>query len=311
MNVSYLNVELARIRSRTRKSAAASVALHVLLFLCLYMIRATSPQAEALVEVSWIEPTPSVPAVAKSESRPENVVVQTRSVRKIPEYFVRGKAEAEVTPQPQLSRAQQDKLNKRLSSLQRDAVERRSQVAALTTSSVMTTPSLAGVPVEEREYGNPGELSRERARVGQPEVLSRTPVRTTRPALAVAQSQQIQVTPEPAKPVDSTARRTLAGASLSGPVADRPLVTYSTPVYPEWAKKEGVEAVTRIYFLVLPDGKVKTSVVVEKTSGFEDFDRNAVDALLAWRFQPLPGSQTGEQWGRITFHFRLSSAGTS
>ncbi len=131
-------------------------------------------------------------------------------------------------------------------------------------------------------------------------------MRASAPVLAGAKVQQIQATPEPAKSTDSETSRTLAGAQLSGPVADRPLISYSTPVYPEWAKREGVEGTTKIYFIVLPDGRVKENIVIEKTSGFEDFDRNAAQALLAWRFQPLAGSQTGEQWGRIAFHYRLS-----
>jgi TonB family protein len=48
---------------------------------------------------------------------------------------------------------------------------------------------------------------------------------------------------------------------------------------------------------------------VEKTAGFEDFDESARQALRAWRFQPLTGGRTGEQWGAITFHFRIREAG--
>jgi hypothetical protein len=31
-----------------------------------------------------------------------------------------------------------------------------------------------------------------------------------------------------------------------------------------------------------------------------------VEALLAWRFVAMPN--TGEQWGRITFHYKLDGA---
>jgi TonB family protein len=96
--------------------------------------------------------------------------------------------------------------------------------------------------------------------------------------------------------------------TLTGQIADRPLITYGRPVYPEWAKREGVEGSSTIYFVVLPDGSVKERVVVQKTAGFEDFDENAIEALLAWRFEPLRGSNPGEQWGTITFHYRLSEA---
>ena len=46
-------------------------------------------------------------------------------------------------------------------------------------------------------------------------------------------------------------------------------------------------------------------VRVEKTTGFADFDRNAVAALAGWRFQALTKGAAHEQWGTITFRFRL------
>jgi TonB family protein len=103
--------------------------------------------------------------------------------------------------------------------------------------------------------------------------------------------------------------RTLAGASLIGPLADRPIVSYVAASYPEWAKREGVEGSVRLYFVVRADGTVKETIVVEKTAGFEDFDDSARLALRAWRFAPLGSGQIGEQWGRITFHFRLRETG--
>ncbi len=60
-----------------------------------------------------------------------------------------------------------------------------------------------------------------------------------------------------------------------------------------------------LYFIVRPDGRIKENVLVEKTSGFEEFDLNAIRALRGWKFEPLAPGTTGEQWGQITFHFRL------
>jgi TonB family protein len=113
----------------------------------------------------------------------------------------------------------------------------------------------------------------------------------------------------PAKGSESTARRELAGATLMGPIADRPVLSVATPLYPEWAKRDAVEGSVTLYFVVRPDGSVKENVLVQKTAGFEDFDENARTALKAWRFQPLTGGRTGEQWGTITFHFRIREAG--
>jgi len=80
---------------------------------------------------------------------------------------------------------------------------------------------------------------------------------------------------------------------------------YALPGYPEWAKHDGVEGAVTLYFVVRADGTVRENVLVQKTAGFEDFDENARTALRAWRFEPLHGGRTGEQWGTITFHYRL------
>jgi TonB family protein len=53
----------------------------------------------------------------------------------------------------------------------------------------------------------------------------------------------------------------------------------------------------------------KENVLVQKTAGFGDFDDNARSALRAWRFEPLREGRVGEQWGTITFHFRIRDAG--
>jgi len=110
---------------------------------------------------------------------------------------------------------------------------------------------------------------------------------------------------EPANTGAVSAKRTLSGASLAGPIADRPVLSYRKPVYPDWAKKEAVGGSVTLYFIVRPDGSVKENILVQQTAGFEDFDESARTALKAWRFAPLAAGRSGEQWGTITFHFRL------
>ena len=100
-----------------------------------------------------------------------------------------------------------------------------------------------------------------------------------------------------------------AGATLMGPIADRAVVSHVTPLYPDWAKGEGVEGSVTLYFVVRPDGSVRENVLVQKTAGFEDFDENARTALRAWRFEALHEGRIGDQWGTITFHFRLRDSG--
>ena len=75
------------------------------------------------------------------------------------------------------------------------------------------------------------------------------------------------------------------------------------------AKSEGVEGTVTLYFIVRPDGSVRENIVVQKTAGFGDFDESARAALRAWRFQPLRDGRVGDQWGTITFQFRLSDHG--
>jgi TonB family protein len=111
-----------------------------------------------------------------------------------------------------------------------------------------------------------------------------------------------------AAPRGASPRQALAGVSLAGPIADRAVLEAVNPTYPEWAKSEAVEGAVTLYFIVLPDGTVKDNVLVQKTAGFADFDDGAMQALRGWRFAPLPRGRTGDQWGTITFRYRLADA---
>ena len=127
------------------------------------------------------------------------------------------------------------------------------------------------------------------------------------PQLATVSAPSFESERSKPQDVDNAKVRKLAGASLLGPIADRNILQQQTPAYPDWAEVQGVEATVSLYFVVRPDGHIKENILVEKTSGFEDFDANAVTALRGWRFEALGPGSTGEQWGRITFHYRLSS----
>jgi len=67
--------------------------------------------------------------------------------------------------------------------------------------------------------------------------------------------------------------------------------------------RDAVEGSVTLYFIVLANGVVKDNLLVQKTSGHKDFDENAKAALRAWKFEALSGA--GEQWGTITFHYKL------
>ena len=104
---------------------------------------------------------------------------------------------------------------------------------------------------------------------------------------------------------DVNARRVIAGAALIGPVADRAVLSHVLPVYPEWAKHDGVEGVVTLYFVVRADGSVSENVLVQRTAGFEEFDENARRRSGPGVSRRSRGGRTGEQWGTITFQYRL------
>jgi len=176
--------------------------------------------------------------------------------------------------------------------------------AAAAPSAIWSTPAAAG------GAGGSGQaLSLARGGTGEsgvPLALGRGGGTSAVPALAqAAGTSSLSEAPASAPEGDAHARRTLAGAQLAGPIADRAVLRHGSPEYPEWAKRDGVEAAVTLYFIVRPDGSVKENILVQKTAGFGDFDDSARAALATWRFAPLGAGRTGEQWGTITFHFRL------
>jgi TonB family protein len=288
-----------------------SVGVHLLLLLCFLVAHHVAPDEEGLTEITFLdaaEPLPVAIPVAVARSNPAPTTkIEKQSRDKREEKFERDVPVADIAPRPQRLERVEDKISERLASIQKKAAEKPVDIAALSTPSPVGRPKLAGTsdtfsPPEktdlsrtDRESTKPVALSRNTRRISKAEIVptpfNDTPIARARP-----------------KSTDSDARRVLAGAQLVGPVADRPVLSYDVPDYPEWAKREAVEGSVTIYFVVHPDGRVKENVMVEKTAGFADFDDNALKAILAWRFEPLKGGATGEQWGTITFHFRLSDA---
>jgi TonB family protein len=78
------------------------------------------------------------------------------------------------------------------------------------------------------------------------------------------------------------------------------------PHYPEKAREEGREGTVILRVLVDEEGKVR-SVEVNRSSGFEAFNRAAVDTVRRWRFSPARyGERRVESWVRIPVVFRLA-----
>lgn len=308
MSNGYMIVEMGAATLRTRKTLFYSIVIHVCLLLWLMLVQKITPEEVGITEITWIDPVTELPRaelppiLTKAERPPQAIVPrETPSVREKKEHFRRQNPFSAVAPTPQEDAAA-DKLSERLAALQDRKTEK---VVAISTPTPVGRSSLAGVDTE-RNPRKPADLSRQGTPNPTPVELKRSPVKTQRSSVVMATIPDTDARPTEMKDTDTNAQRELAGALLAGPVADRPLVSFRKPDYPEWAKDEAVEGSVRIYFVVLPDGRIKENIMVQKTSGFSDFDDNAVRALRTWRFEPLTGGATGEQWGTITFHYRLS-----
>ncbi|HTC21682.1 MAG TPA: TonB family protein [bacterium] len=97
--------------------------------------------------------------------------------------------------------------------------------------------------------------------------------------------------------------------TIEGELAARAIKTQVNPVYPDWAKKQGVEATVKFRLTVLPNGLLKEEdIQPEQTSGYKDLDQAVYVALVQWEFQPLdPGVAQVDQSGVITFSFSLKN----
>jgi TonB family protein len=296
-------------RFRTRWTVSASFVGHAMLFLFLALHHTATPEVAPITEITLIEPgdlapeTPAAPASAGSPA--EGVAVKVVSET----HFKRTATKAEMQPDPQESWSFQDRLEARLAAMQQNASTGTGIAPSKAPVSLFgSTPAVMGAGTG---IGSPVALNRGGSGAGAPLPLARGSGTGSAPTLAtVAESNHGGGdAPAPARGGEGTARRTVAGASISGPIADRPVLSYTVPAYPEWAKHDAVEGAVTLYFVVRPDGGVKENILVQKTAGFEDFDENARVALRAWRFKPLGPGQSGEQWGTITFRYRLQNAG--
>lgn len=299
-------------RARTRRCLAASLGAHALLLLALLLVPRALPGAPELTEITLLEPgdlmaaaaAPSAPArAAATRAGTETAEAEDASFRRVAPT-------AEVEPRPQADDVFADRIASRLATLQNVEASRVVGVAEArrpgTGSSIAPAAAATGgggATIDLHRGGTLGSgpavsLTRGGGGRGAAPVLATAPAAAGRSAAAA-----------PATAGATSARRTLAGASLAGPIADRPVLSHRTPIYPDWAKRDLVGGKVTLYFIVRPDGSVKENILVQQTAGFEDFDENARSALRAWRFAPLTGGRTGEQWGTITFHFRLQEAG--
>jgi len=307
-----LRLDLEQCRIRTRRTMTASVVLHALLFLWITTIKPSDIVTPPITEITMLTPGDLAAAEAGPAAPAPRVAPQPGlAARKVDNdvRFLRREDRGDIALDPVSPVSIADQMAARLSAMTQ---EERPAVPGTATTNLPTSifgtgpATVAGTgkgsaPVALHRggaLGGAGALPLNRGGGGG----SAASAPATLPAAKSGASAPAQVG-------DATARRTIAGASVAGPIADRAVLQTVVPEYPEWAKKEAVEGSVTLYFVVRSDGTVKENVVIQKTAGFGDFDENARTALRGWLFEPLRGGRTGEQWGTITFHFRLRDAG--
>ena len=293
--------ELSDIQSNTRRLAVWSVVAHLALGVFLLAGADRVPeQADLedfeLTQVTWLEDlepaeleeTPLKPAPA--EEPLEETVVST---------------EAAPQPEPEVVPPARDQLvamQESLARLRADDAGRREITSAAAPTLRRPDPASLGAMVP-RQVVPAQRLNRAAPRP----TAAPAPLNKGGSGLAEAAVRPTSGHGAGLSPV--ALREVLPGISLGGEVSGRKLINTVKPGYPEWAKQDGVEVTVLLYFTVLPDGRVKENILIERTSGFADFDGQARAALRQWRFERLPPGSGEQQWGRIEFNYQLRTTG--
>ena len=97
--------------------------------------------------------------------------------------------------------------------------------------------------------------------------------------------------------------------SADGPIvrAARPRGGYQVrPVYPESARRAGIQGTTLLRIYIERDGRVG-DVSVQRSAGHQALDEAAADAVRRWRFEPaLNSAGPVSMWALVPVEFRIS-----
>jgi TonB family protein len=300
MDALTIDRELAAITTQTRRLAVWSVVVHVagavLLLAVTSQPNLDAATDEVLTEITWAqpetEPVEVATSIAPAAVDEPGVVTAPGPSRPAPPVAVPTSA-----PAPRALPRESGPLPvaQRLAALR--AGDAGQRVVAL--AGAMPGPRSSWSSVAPRTTTPARELNR--AAAAPVATLAALPRARQGVVSAAATSP---AAPRPETTVAAT-REVRPGVQLAGEVSGRRLRDCVVPEYPQWAQREGVEVSVRFYFIVLADGRVKENVRVERTSGFDDFDRLARAALASWRFESLDPGATAEQWGRVEFKYRL------
>ena len=90
---------------------------------------------------------------------------------------------------------------------------------------------------------------------------------------------------------------------ITGALADRKLIKWPLPPYPEWAQQQGISAYLNINLKVGADGKVTGTVITISTTGYPQWDEMVINWIKSnWLWQNVPGLTSP---GAIGIRFRL------
>lgn len=311
----FVQEENRRYRARWRSMGTVSTVAHAIVLAMLFLYEPPEPASAGFTEIAWMDApaTTAPPLPPEASAAAADPIAPVEAPAPVEERFERPTETAVEAPTPQRVEAIGDRLRERLtaSSSLPDRPTALSVSSPTTSSTSSARLAAAAAPTPSKSLAltrGATEPSTAPARALTRGASTETRDRT----LATLESRSTTTSSRPSAAAISTAIDSagvnLAEATLAGPVADRPLRQKATPEYPDWAKRRGVEGTVSLYFEVQPDGRIKPNVLVQRSSGHQAFDDNAVAALRSWRFEPLSGGRTGDQWGTITFVYRLSES---
>jgi TonB family protein len=297
MTALTLNHEFGEMRVRFQRTLTISIGLHVLFFGWLILNRQLAPARDQIVEITWLEQAP----------RPVQVTPEPEQIKPVLTRVV-PKPELSVKEKLALNSAGTEQVRHKMTALQpSEDMAKALSTMPTTSANLLNTAQATMAPIIRSE--KPANLNRGGGTKESAVALTRGPTsshRTTAVAAALPTQAPSRGAGAAQPDPGSAAVQNLGGATLRGLVADRRVINHTMPIYPAWATTEAVEATVTLYFLVLPSGQVKQNVQIQKNGGGE-FDQNAIAAIRQWRFEALDGSEAREQWGTITFRYRLNN----
>ena len=131
------------------------------------------------------------------------------------------------------------------------------------------------------------------------------------PAVAAGAREPIDSAPSP-RGGDGSGKPAVASRTpdaAGGPIvrSARPKGGYQVrPVYPESARRAGIQGTTLLRIHIEADGHV-SDVSVQRSAGHQSLDEAAADAVRRWRFEPaLNSAGPVSMWAVVPVEFRIS-----